>query len=111
MPGLPSGLVAVNANDLGRGERPGRVEHVLQRTPLDVSHDQVRRRLLLDGVDPDDVIVGDAGGRPSLPEERGGEVTARAGARNLMATTRWSEASNALTTIPNPPWPRTSRTS
>ena len=50
-------------------ERPGRVELLLQGSPGDVLHDQVGDRLLLDGVDGDDVLVADGRGRPRLAQE------------------------------------------
>ena len=51
-------------------ERARAVELLLQRLAGDVLHHQVGHRLaFLDGVDGDDVVVADGGGRPGLAQE------------------------------------------
>ena len=75
--GQPAGDLSADAEDLGHFERAGLLVPLLQGRARDVLHDQVGQRLLLDGIDPDDVAVPDAGGgaglaQESLPRRRGG---------------------------------------
>ena len=59
-----------SAGTLGRRQRPGPVEPVLEGLAGDELHDQVRQRLLLlDRVDGDDVLVADRGRGPGLADE------------------------------------------
>ncbi len=60
----PRGDLEADAQHLRHLQRPGRFELLLQGLPGDVLHDQVRDRLVLDGVDGDDVLMADGRGRP-----------------------------------------------
>ena len=111
--GQPVGDLPADPQHVRQLQRPGRVEPLLQRSPGDVLHHQVGDGLVLDGVDGDHVLVADGRGRPRFAQEplAGGEVAARSGDMSLMATNRCSFSSNAFTTVPKPPFPRTSSTS
>ena len=65
----PSAICRPMRSTSGDLERPGPVELLLQGLAGDVLHDQVGDRLLLDGVDADDVLVADGGGGAGLAEE------------------------------------------
>ena len=66
----PLGGLQADAQDLLQRQRPGAVELLLQREAVDELHDQVGDRAgVLDGVDGDDVVVGDGGGGPGLADE------------------------------------------
>ena len=81
--------------------------------PGDIVHDQVGDGLVFDGVDGDHILVADGRGRTRFAQKSlaGAEVAARSGDMSLMATNRCSFSSNAFTTVPKPPFPRTSSTS
>ena len=53
----------------GTSERAGPVELLLQGLAGDVLHDQIGDRLLLDGVDGDDVLMADGGEGAGLAQE------------------------------------------
>ena len=67
--GQAGGDLLADAQHVQQLQRPGRVELLLQGSPGDVLHDQIGDRLVLDGVDGDDVLVADGRGRPRLAQE------------------------------------------
>ncbi len=60
-------------------QRPGPVELLLQGLAGDVLHDQIGQRLLLDGVNGDDILVANGGGGAGLANE-------------ALAPARWRQA-------------------
>ena len=74
----PGGLGA-DPEDLPDFHRPRCVELLLERTPGDVLHHEIRQPTeLIDGVDGDDVLVGDGGDGPRLAFEPASGVGPRA---------------------------------
>ncbi len=111
--GETGGDLPANPEHIRELQWTGRVKLLLQGSPGDKIHDQVGDRLVFDRIDGDDILVADGRRRPRFTQKplAGAEVAARSGDMSLMATSRCSFSSNALTTMPKPPLPRTSRTS
>ncbi len=103
------GGVLPDAKYLGKFERPGAIEALLQSLAVDVLHHQVWDRFLLDGIDLHDIVVVHAAGVSCFAHKRfrGGEVVASFGDITLTATTRCRTSSNVRSTTPKPPLPIT----